>query len=169
MYQCRYCWVWSVSFWSLLHVFVSGCVGLRYISFASSCARTGENVCVAFSRVFQFFFLVPHSAKKRTEQLRYAGNRCRVLHYHEWLIWRVCQLFCIVQGVIWIIIIMFSRLTYLATIHTRVDVQSVCLVVMFAFSCFVYFDTIALDVPNDNWSSKHITCMLLESNRAVET
>lgn len=30
-----------------------------------------------------FFFLVPHSAKRRTEQLRYAGNRCRVLHYHD--------------------------------------------------------------------------------------
>ena len=32
------------------------------------------------------FFFVPHSAKRRTEQLRYAGNRCRVLHYHDWLI-----------------------------------------------------------------------------------
>jgi hypothetical protein len=73
------------------------------------------------------------------------GNRCRVLHYYDWLIWRVCQLFYIVQGVIWIII-MFSRLIYLANIRSRVHVRNVCLAVMFAFPCFVCFDTIAFDL-----------------------
>jgi len=51
------------------------------------------------------------------------------------------------------LIIMFSRMIYLANIRTRVHVRNVCLVVMFAFPCFVYFltpSTIALDVLNNN-------------------
>jgi hypothetical protein len=52
---------------------LSRCVGLRYFRFASSCTRSGGKVCVAFSRVFQLFFVL-HSAKRRTEQLRYAGK-----------------------------------------------------------------------------------------------
>jgi hypothetical protein len=55
MHQCRYCWVWSVKSGLCLMYLLSGCVGLTYCRFASSCARSGEKVCVAFSSVFQFF------------------------------------------------------------------------------------------------------------------
>jgi hypothetical protein len=55
---------------------------------------------------------------------------------------------------------MFSLLIYMPNIRTRVHVRNVCLVVVFALPCFVYFDTIALHVPNDNWLNTSLTCSL---------